>query len=184
MPHRKPGRSIIPQHAGQEVTVLEAIVGPPEERDLPAQFPLRGIRQDAGGAGAVVEQRIGDITHAVRPQRPGVELAKFVTTHHIEAVDIAELPAQCQQRLERDRGVVAIRHVRVSVGRGPHRICLREVDVPRRVGAVDADVDLRREARHQIQLRRRVAQRASRRPEIRDLLGERHRVAYRAFPDW
>src|SRR3989454_9625986 len=118
---RRPPRSTLfpyttlfrsPQHPGQEVAVLEAVVGPAEERDLAAQVSPREIRDGLGGAGAVEEQRIGHVSLTLSRQVTGVEFAELVPTHDVEAVDVAELPAQRQQRLQRHGGVVEARLAR------------------------------------------------------------------------
>ena len=166
MSHREPGRPVIAQHPGQEVAVLEAVVGPAEERDLPAEVSPRGIGDRLSGARLVEEQRIRHVSPAVRQQRPGVEFAELVPTDHIEAMDVPELPAQRQQRLQRHGRVVGIRLARQPAKRGSHWVGLREVDVPLAVGAVHSHIHLRRETRQQIQLGRRVAEGAGRGADI------------------
>src|SRR5207302_8546547 len=106
------GRAVVPEHPGQEVAILEAVVGPAEERDLADQLAPREIRDGLGGAWAVEEQRIGHVSLTLSRQVTGVEFAELVPAHDVETVDIAELPAQRQQRLQRHGGVVETRLAR------------------------------------------------------------------------
>src|SRR2546427_2240634 len=60
---------------------------------------------------------------------PRSTLFPYTTLFRSETVDIAELPAQRQQCLQRHGGVVETRLARQPAKRGSHRAGLREVDV-------------------------------------------------------
>ena len=180
MPGRKFGRSVVAQHSRHEIAVLVAVVGPGKERDQAGLFRRRGVRPRDGGAQVVEAERVGEEALPLGHEQVACVLVVLPATHDVEVVRLTDLPPERQQGLHRPGRVVEIVLPReASSQRLPHGVRVGVVDLPPAARMIQADGHLRRHARRQIQLGRRVAQGARGLAEVDDLVGEGHRVAYR-----
>ena len=106
MPRGELGRSVIAQRTGDEIAVLEAVVDAGEEGHQPALCRRRGIGPRDGGAEVVEAEGVREVADALRHEQVAGELVVLVSPHHVEAVDLAELAPEGQERLDRPGRIV------------------------------------------------------------------------------